>query len=179
MTTELCIDEIPWINSHLGIGNYLDYEQMKPILCFSLIWNLFETEACKRNATPKSIRKSVDRANESCGLSKNRYEKFVNYFRERFYLADGKKFDDFFDSLLLTDEDAQKVVQQALAANADNLNNTIYALLLIAHRIRNNLFHGNKDVSSLPQQTELFTTINALLTTYLEDIQNLPRRYRV
>lgn len=176
MTTALSVDEISWINRHLGIGCDLDYEQMKPILCFSLIWNLFETEACQRNATPKSIRESVNHANESNWLSTDKYKKFVSYFRERYYLADKMKFDELFDRLLLTDKASQKVVEQALTANSDSLANTVYALLLIAHRVRNNLFHGNKDVSSLPQQADLFTTINALLTTYLEDIQNLSSR---
>jgi hypothetical protein len=63
-----------------------------------------------------------------------------------------------------------------LHGESQDLNNHVYALLLIAHRVRNNLFHGNKKVESLPRQIDLFHTVNALLATYLEDIENLPAR---
>ena len=168
------VDELQWINCYLGVANPLDYAQMKPILCFSLIWNLFETHACQRNANLSSIRRSVDQANESGRLSSSKYEQFVCYFRKRYYLADERKFETFFDRLMLTHSESQKVVKRALNGGASDVNDIVYALLLIAHRIRNNLFHGNKDVQSLPQQIELFTAVNSLLTTYLEDIENLP-----
>jgi hypothetical protein len=177
MTIALRIDEIPWINSHLGIGCVLDYEQMKPILCFSLIWNLFETETCKCNANLESIRKNVDHANISGGLSAEKYEPFIHYFRKQ-YLGDKQTFVDFFDRLMLSDKkkekEAKEIVIRAFSNDAENVSVIVYALLIIAYRIRNNFYHGNKKVPELPRQTELFTTINALLMTYLEDIQNLP-----
>ncbi len=175
MTEAPRLDELQWIDRYFGAAGLLDYNHLKPILCFSLIWNLFETHACQRHATPTSIRRSVDHADESGRLALNRYERFVHYFRDR-YLSYGQGFDTFFDRLLLTHSESQTAVRRALSGQARDLNNIVYALLLIAHRIRNNLFHGNKDVQSLPQQTELFTAANALLTTYLEDIRNLPSR---
>lgn len=174
MTPAPQIDEIQWINRYFGTSGLLDYDHLRPILCFSLIWNLFETQ-CQRHATPSSIRSSVDHADEFGRLSRSRYDPYLTYFRDR-YLSDGETFDMFFDHLLLTHAESQVVVRRALSGDSRDLNNIVYALLLIAHRIRNNLFHGNKDVQSLPQQTELFTTINSLLTTYLEDIENLPIR---
>jgi hypothetical protein len=176
MKTTPRIDELQWIKSYLGVANSLDYAQMKPVLCFSLIWNLFETHACQRNANPSSIRRSVDHADKSGRLSLNKYKQFVDYFRERYYLANEDKFETFFNRLMLTHIESQKTVKRALNGDASDVNDIVYALLLIAHRIRNNLFHGNKDVQSLPQQVELFTAVNSLLTTYLEDIQNLPSR---
>jgi hypothetical protein len=173
MTEAPTLDELQWIDRYFGAEGLLDYNHLRPILCFSLIWNLFETHACQRHANPTSIRRSVDRADVSGRLSLNRYERFVHYFRDR-YLSDGETFDTFFDRLLLTHGESQTAVRRALSGQALDLNNIVYALLLIAHRIRNNLFHGNKDVQSLPQQTELFTSVNALLTTYLEDIQYSP-----
>jgi hypothetical protein len=174
MTIAPKIDELQWINSYLGMPNPLDYAQMKPVLCFSLIWNLFETDACERNADPSSIWRSVDRANKSGMLSSNKYNQYVDYFRNRYYLADEKKFETFFDLLMLTCTKSREAVKRALNGDASDVNDIVYALLLIAHRIRNNFYHGNKDVQSLPQQIELFTAINSLLTTYLDDIQNLP-----
>ena len=173
MTNVPKVDELQWINCYLGVPNPLDYDQMKPILCFSLIWNLFETHACQRDANPNSIHQSVNRAGKSGRLSSKKYNQFVHYFRERYYLADEDKFESFFDTLMLTHTESQKVVKRALNGDTSDINDIVYALLLIAHRIRNNLFHGNKDVQTLPQQVALFTAVNSLLTTYLKDIENL------
>ena len=81
--------------------------------------------------------------------------------------------EDTFDRILMTNTESQNVVRQALIGEAQDLNNIVYALLLIAHRIRNNLFHGNKRVETLHTQTELFHVINRLLSDYIEDIQPL------
>jgi hypothetical protein len=92
----------------------------------------------------------------------------LEYFQDR-YLRDGQTFETFFDALMMTDGDSKTVVRKVMCGEMRDLNNIVYALLLIAHRIRNNLFHGNKNVQSLPHQIDLFTTINSLLTTFLED----------
>lgn len=168
-------DAINWINSYFRGATMLDFDNLRPILCFSLIWNLFETHACRRYATQDSIRLSVDHADESGRLHRDRYEQFLQFFRTR-YLRPDRNIDWFFDRLLMTNQKAKEVVRRALLNETQDLNNHVYALLLIAHRVRNNLFHGNKEVNSLPLQVDLFTEINFLLATYLEDIENLPER---
>jgi len=168
-------DAIAWINSYFRGSIQLDFEQLRPILCFSLIWNLFETHACRRNATLHSIKQSVDHAHESSRLRRERYETHLAFFRNR-YLQPERTIDWFFDHLMLTDHKAQEVVRRTLLGDSENLNSDVYALLLIAHRIRNNLFHGNKELESLPRQIPLFHAVNALLATYLEDIEDIPER---
>jgi len=119
---------------------------------------------------PSSIRRAVDHADQSGRLSHPRYDGFLSYFRDR-YLTSGQTFKTFFDAVLMSHPESQTVVRRTLAGEAHDLNNIVYALLLIAHRIRNNLFHGNKAVHTLPQQSEFFTVVNSLLTTSLEDIR--------
>lgn len=168
-------DAMNWINDYFQGNVNLDFDQLRPILCFSLIWSLFETQACRRHATPESIRRSVDFADESGRLRREKYQRYLDYFRNRYLLLDNS-IESAFAHLLMTDRRSQEVVRRALLGESQDLNNIVYALLLIAHRIRNNLFHGNKDVATLPQQTALFTVVNSLLATYLEDIENLPHR---
>ncbi len=175
MNDQIEFDAIAWINDYFRGSVQLDFDHLRPILCFSLIWNLFETHACRRHATAESIRHSVDHADESGRLRRERYERYLGFFRSR-YLTPDRTTDFFFDHLLLTERRAQEVVRRALHGESQDLNNHVYALLLIAHRVRNNLFHGNKKVESLPRQIDLFHTVNALLATYLEDIENLPAR---
>src|SRR6266446_10000687 len=77
MTTAPRIDELQWIDRYFGADGLFDYNHLKPILCFSLIWNLFETHACDRSASTTSIRRSVDRADTAGRLLLARYEGFV------------------------------------------------------------------------------------------------------
>jgi hypothetical protein len=167
-------DALEWIDRYFAGQAKIDYNQLRPILCFSLIWNLFETVACRRWATPETIRRSVDYADQSGRLESTKYLRYVDYFRNR-YLRDGS-IERAFSGLLMTHAESQIVVRRVLLGEAQDLNNIVYALLLIAHRIRNNLFHGNKTIESLHTQTELFQIVNHLLSDYIEDIQPLRDR---
>lgn len=164
-------DAIPWINSHLNGAANLDFEQLKPVLCFALLWNMFESKACGGDANQITIANSIQSA-DGLGLLKiERYESIVAFFKNRYVI--GNTLNARFSGLQLTNK-AMKIVSEVLLENYSDLNNIVCALLLIAHRIRNNLFHGNKCVESLPDQTDLFIVINLLLSRYLEDIIDMP-----
>ena len=162
-------DALAWIDSYFAERAPLDYNQLRPVMCFSLIWNLFETIACRRMATVRSIREAVDHADQSGRLDRARYMEFVEFFKKR-YLHDGN-IESAFDRLLMTNTESQIAVRRALIGEAQDLNNIVFAMLLIAHRIRNNLFHGNKGVETIHTQTELFQVVNRMLATFIEDIQ--------
>ena len=169
-------DAIPWINSHLNGAANLDFEQLKPILCFALLWNMFESKACDKNANQHSIIKSVQDADGFGLLKIERYEPILNFFKHRYVTFN--TINDNFLGLQLTNQAAKKIVNDVLIENYFDLNNVVSALLLITHRIRNNLFHGNKNVESLPNQTDLFVMINFLLSRYLEDIVDMTSQGR-
>jgi hypothetical protein len=161
-------DALGWVDQYLSGHANLNYDDLRPVLCFSLIWNLFEAVACRRMANRDSIRRAVDHADESGRLEKSRYLKYVEYFKER-YLRSGT-LEEMFDRLLMDHQNSQIVVRRVLDGETQDLNNIVYALLLIAHRIRNNLFHGNKGIESLHTQTELFRVVNRLLSDFIEDV---------
>jgi len=162
-------DALAWIGRYFARPAPLDFEQLRPVLSFSLMWSLFDTVACRRNASPQRIRDAVDRADGAGRLDPAVYGEFLQYFRDR-YLRAGN-IEDAFDRLLMTHRDSQVAVRRALIGDARDLNNIVYALLLIAHRIRNNLFHGNKGVATLHNQTELFRVVNCLLATFIDHKQ--------
>lgn len=164
-------DGIDWLNGYFRTA-HVDFNELRPVLTFALIWNLFETKACKRFANPASIRTSVDSAELQGRLARDRYSPYVEYFRTRYFDEFGNA-NNFFLGLALTNSDHRLIVERTLRGETQDLNNIVYALLLIAHRIRNNLFHGNKEVSLLHTQTELFRVINGLLVDYIEDIENV------
>ena len=164
---------IRWINSYFCTD--LPFSRMKPVLYFSLIWSMFEKDACDCNAHRGSIRSSVDRANQTGRLRRERYLELLRYFQERAVTTE-QNVRSYLDTLFPDHPEpkVRKAIRVVLQGEAHELKDTVYALLLIAYRIRNNLFHGNKAVPELPPQTDLFVEVNWLLATYLEDLLDLP-----
>lgn len=159
-------DPFTWINEYTSPTMPTTAEVLGPILQFSLMWNLFERDTRKRNANPNSIEKSV-RDSFSAGLLHGaQFNEHLEYFRSR-STQNGRDVETYFLALLLTDEKAKRVVRGVLEGTLTDPKNVVHALLLIAHRIRNNLFHGNKEVAMLHSQVGLFKTVNSLLATYL------------
>jgi hypothetical protein len=162
-------DALDWVNNYFDGLVPVDFDQLRPVLCFSLVWNLFETVACGKYATPAAIRKSVDKADQAGLLREGKYQRYVEFFRGRYLHY--QNLDYVFDQLLLREQESRVIVGRVLRGETRDLNNTVYALLIIALRIRNNLFHGNKEVAVLYRQRDLFTVVNSLLADYIDDIK--------
>lgn len=163
-------DGIEWLNNRVLNGN-VDFAQLRHVLSFSLLWNLFETKACSRNANPNSIKTSVDNAALANRLNHDNYLEYVNFFRNR-YIDENDSLNHRFERLEFSNATHRNIVVRTLRGEIQELNTIVYSLLLIAHRVRNNLFHGNKDIVFLENQTDLFQVVNNLLADYIEDITN-------
>ena len=159
-------DPLAWINEYTQPAHQVTPEIFAPILQFSLMWNLFERNCCKREATQASIEKSVSDAFSGGHLNGQQFQEHLDYFRSRATMG-AHTIETYFTALVLTNEKAKRIVRGALDGTLTDPNNTVLGLLLIAHRIRNNLFHGNKEVAMLHSQVELFKAVNSLLATYL------------
>jgi hypothetical protein len=130
------------------------------------MWNLFERDACKKSASPASIKDAVETAFANGQLDIASFQEHLEYFRDRSQ-RNQMTIDHYMDALKLTNDKSRHLVKGALSGTLTDPNNTVHALLIIAHRIRNNLFHGEKDVAMLHSQADLFRTVNSLLATYL------------
>lgn len=163
-------DALEWINDYFNGEAHIDYNYQRPILCFSLMWNLFETTACNKYATKNAIKQSVNSAHQSGTLDSAKYQFYIDYFRSRY--SDFGSIDEAFRRLCLRDQDQdiKDAVRRMVEAKSIHFYRDVEALLLIAFRIRNNLFHGNKELRTLYLQVELFETLNKLLADYIEDI---------
>lgn len=169
MPAELAIatfDPLAWVNEYTQPAMRIDAETFGPILHFSLMWNLFERDACGKEATPPAIEKAVQSAFTAGKLTLGPFQEHLQYFRDRSQ-RDGMQIEQYLNALKMTNQNARHLVGGVLAGTLTDPNNAIHALLLIAHRIRNNLFHGEKDVAMLHTQAHLFRAINSLLATYL------------
>jgi hypothetical protein len=174
MPAELAIDQfnpLAWVNEYTQPAMDINEDTFGPTLHFSLMWNLFERDACERNATPANIKKAVESAFASKRLTLLPFQEHLQYFKSRAQ-CDGMTIVSYLDALKMTHENARHLVDGVLSGTLTDSNNAVYALLLIAHRIRNNLFHGEKNVVTLHTQAHLFRTVNSLLATYLNITKN-------
>ena len=133
----LNFDGIDWLNSRFQNEN-VDFAELRHVLSFSLLWNLFETKACNRSANPSSIKISIDGAVLANRLDRDKYLEYVNFFRDR-YIDENDIFNHRFDRLEFSNAIHRDIVERTLRGELQELNGVVYALLLIAHRVRNNL----------------------------------------
>jgi len=168
-------DALGWIKQKFGYE--LTNEGLKPVLGFLLLWNLFEEKECNKHACIESIRTSVERRSKGLNLSPyNIYMKFIkrNYFQNPDI---SKDLTFFFQAAPTAAKDAKtekpKTEQQQVtsAFGVPESEPDLCALLFLVRRVRNNLFHGEKTVPALssPDQMKLFSSVNGLLATYLND----------
>ena len=101
-------DAIKWINCHFEKEDNLDKERLEPVLCFSLMWNMFETVACGRQANTNSIRTSVVNIDATGRLRRDKYIKILKYIQERYGTSE-QDLDSCFERLLMTDRRSQEV----------------------------------------------------------------------
>ncbi|APW47306.1 hypothetical protein [Rhodoferax antarcticus] len=159
-------EPLAWVNEYTRAAMPVDAAVFEPILQFSLMWNLFERDACGKEANPVTIGKTVLDAFAKGRLTLSSFEEHLTYFRDRSQ-REGMTIHRYLDALKMSNESARHLVHGVLSSSLADPNNAVHALLLIAHRIRNNLFHGEKEVASLHSQVELFRAVNSLLATYL------------
>ena len=159
-------EPLPWVNEYTQTAMPIQGEVVAPILYFSLMWNLFERDTCKKEATRNNIEKAVTRAFGAGMLTLQPFEEHLAYFRHRAHRGD-MSVEQYLDALKMINEKDRHLVGAVLSGSTEDPRKVVHALLLVALRIRNNLFHGEKEVAYLHSQVDLFQAVNSLLATYL------------
>ena len=70
--------------------------------------------------------------------------------------------------LTITNNDDTTSIQRVLLGLTNNSCDIIKAIIMIIYRYRNNLFHGEKAIASLPIQKDNFIYANKFLIACLE-----------
>jgi len=147
----------------------LDESKLTSIFYFALIWNLFEKNCCGGNAHIN--RHAQEIADSYTEKIMEMLPSIWTHFQTR-YVQYGKT-TSIFDSFEFKPGDKKEKVKEALLANSTSSNQEkVNALLRIAFRLRNNLYHGEKDVSKLYDQNENFKQINRLLMALVDAKRN-------
>jgi hypothetical protein len=144
----------------------ISWEDVDSILCFSLLWNMFEGLLCGKDASIPKMESVVEGIWRGGNLNAQDYDEHLSYFRSRY--VEGGGVNDRFDGLRFRTRDREGLVKEVLVGEALDPKNTLLALLIIVYRYRNNLFHGEKSLRELPGQKDNFTVANRLLMKVME-----------
>jgi hypothetical protein len=175
MSTLPHFNSIKWFSQFSEDGSPIDVSDLQPVLEFALIWNLFERNSCERYVTKRNIRIHIKQALNDDKIAINKYEPYIAFFREHYSRYNEENFlanQLLPKSRILTNDDRRDInlLRGVFAGRKTETRNVIYALFFIAYRVRNNLFHGEKNIYTLHLQKDLFHAINSLISTHLEQI---------
>ncbi len=164
-------DPNQWLAKQTSISNY-DIDAIRPAMWFALIWNRFELRICDRDASISSIESSLLEASDAGILHWKDFE--VLWDALKAYLVKEGALNNL-EYFLLSDKrknqkeaDYVKVLLPILQEHRPEVVIALRGMLFIAYRIRNNLFHGEKCITSLPRQCDLFSLLNAFIAKYID-----------
>ena len=132
---------------------------------FSIVWSVFEARALATNASATAIVQFVDQNAEHFGAAEP-YADALMHFRQR-YVSDGGT-NHKFQSLHFRKNDRRELVEAVILGNDVPPTEMVKALLIIAFRLRNNLFHGLKWAYEMRDQQTNFENAAAVLTRVLD-----------
>ena len=155
---------IEWFNYYFERFD-IDENRIKPILHFSLLWNLFENTYFTDDnhlSAPKLINLSELSYQE---LNDEELNSVFDFFKNRYY--QNLKIDDRFNLLQLHPQNIEMCRDILTKNNPTKLEKTKF-LFLVIHRFRNNLFHGRKNPRTLNIYEDAFNKINSFLMKFIE-----------
>lgn len=159
------MQEKEWLQNNRYYSE-LDEDKLKSVFYFSLIWNVYEKELCNKKAEinrhpKKQSKKYAEKFDQRL------LDQIFEYFKNR-YVLNGEQ-TQHFDNFEFKSESIKTEVFGFLSSAHPSDKDKLKALLCIAFRLRNNLFHGEKAVEKLYEQNENFRQINLLLMNLIEN----------
>ncbi len=128
---------------------------------FSVLWNMLEKKFFNYNLGIAQIKEKIKTISFDC----ESVRKLKDAINDRKLALNVEKWKDYYD-YHIEDENAHHLLEEYKSEIIDfieNNNNNTYGCLLFIYKIRNNLFHGLKDVYDLDNQVGLFRAINGVL----------------
>lgn len=151
-----------WISENIREGHSIDEATYQSIADFCVMWALFE--GTELHGIEVAVDELTNVANRIATSIQNIQEQ-LDYWKNR-YVEDGHT-NNRFMHLNLNHAPHRDLVTQVLTEAEDNQENIVLALLLITYRLRNNLFHGVKDITRIRHQTENLNNASEFLKNVL------------
>src|SRR6185312_6487657 len=165
MTTVPSFSAKHWIDTNCRGGHALRRESVDAVSNFSLMWNIFEGTVCSNQA---QISVFESRANEIAhrGSLPLAIEDGVGFWRQR-YVAESA-FNKRFEQLRFRPRDRREHVEAVLRSEKNDPESQLLAAMIVIYRLRNNLFHGLKEINTLNDQVESLTIACRVLAAIVE-----------
>jgi hypothetical protein len=160
-------NELEWINQFYNNEIVLQDDAFNHVKNFSFFWNMFERFACGRFATIRSINLFVDKLDQLHLISNELVNSYLEYFIDRYSIGNNQ-FDIQGLKFRPNQNGEKNFVIQVLNGQRISNPEKLKALLYIILRFRNNLFHGEKQISRLDTQIDNFIRANHLLSRLLD-----------
>lgn len=162
---------IEWLKDYFGKPN-LDEQALKPVLHFSLLWNLFEHTyfTDDKHLNPKRLLDLSELSHNV--LSDDSLNTTFNFFKERYF--PNNQLDNRFTTLRLDavarngQPSNHAFCQSTFTADNPTKGDKAKTVFLVTHRFRNNLFHGRKNPKTLNIYEQPFKEINKFLIHFIE-----------
>lgn len=154
-----------WVRENLREAPSLKPKTLQAVAGFALVWNLFEGLVCKNRANVDSFQHITQNLASSPKLEKL-VDESVSFYRSR-YVA-GQEMKPRFDGLKFRRNDRREHVESVLKGEVDKFGDKVLALLIIAYRIRNNIFHGLKSASIWDKQAKNISEASRVLSLIIE-----------
>ncbi len=141
-------------------------EHRKFLFYFVVIWNLFEQKKMNHNASIFRVNSFV---NSIGNLNDINIDAIFIYFKNRY--TKNNQTTELFNHLLWRPEENHiktKTIRTLCDTSRLNKKNQIKAILSIIFRLRNNLFHGEKNIDSIYKQRRTFELVNSFMLDLLE-----------
>jgi hypothetical protein len=138
---------------------------------FALLWMYFEGQACGTEANSKRLSEfAKDVYARKLDVLKGQLDEPLNFFKLRYSHIQSDP-DRFIRQLggpkRIKPEDQAAIISALTKTAIDEVDKAI-GLLLICFRIRNNLFHGSKELPTPQQQEKLFVNMGFVLIALLK-----------
>ncbi len=159
-------DAQAWALASLREAPKLQPSTLEVVAGFTFLWSLFEGVACDGNGSVPKLAQVAEHMARSPLLAHKNVEHCLSFYRFR-YLS-GDHMQERFYSLNFRQNDRQELVEAVLKGTESSLSVKLHALLIIAYRIRNNIFHGLKSVHVWDDQAQNISEATRVLSVALE-----------
>lgn len=151
---------LEWINrryhTHLNEANLVEVKN------FALVWNIFEGSVCDSSFSIDKIEQKLNNRTIDTTI----FQAHIDYFKDR-YTTNGSV-NNYFDRLNFRGRDSKNFVQRILLGENILMKDYVLAITIIVYRLRNNLFHGLKEMITIDGQRDNFNNANQFLIKLID-----------
>ncbi|MEF8718057.1 MAG: hypothetical protein V5B44_10130 [Candidatus Accumulibacter necessarius] len=159
-------DAQAWARVSLREAPQLQPATLEVVSGFTFLWNFFEGVTCNGSVSVQKLGQVAERMASSPALANDSVEHCLSFYRFRY--LNGDQLQERFYGLNFRTNDRHELVEAVLRGTESGLNTKLHALLIIAYRIRNNMFHGLKSVHIWDDQAQNISEATRILSIALE-----------